>query len=256
MGILEAIKKKRERILIIGHTGHGKTYTATRVAYELAKSGKKVLYIDTEMGAIDEFSTLEITDDIDKNIAYVKVDNFIDLKKYATNYTDKVHTIIIDPIRLTSLSRTTAKELFIKKGVRYVGESIIPIEDPDTFHLRGFDYQLPNEWTNELLLKIGSGVCNYVVTELIPVKLSSEIKIPKKGGSVSIEHLFMQEGNIPRKLAEYYDLFGYFDRVILMERRNNEHFGIILKWRGKNIQGRRVDNVHEIIVKRLLGDGK
>jgi len=248
VSVINKLKDKIERILLVGHTAHGKTYAATRIAVNVAKKGKKVLYVDNEKGAMDEFSELVnsgvIDESVDKNIIYVTPSDFIELKDYALNYQDKVNCVIIDPLSFSVEARITAKERMLKRGKRILGEAEIPIDDPDTFHLRGFDYQLPNEWQCELVRGLAKGKVHFVVTEMIPFKVIDEVK------NTSIDRILSSydENRIPKKLREIMELFGYFDRVILCERRQNKFYGIILKWRGKNVVGTEIDNVVKYVL--------
>lgn len=261
MGVLDKLSRKIERILLIGHTHHGKTYTATRIAINLANRGKKVLYIDNEQGSLDEWETLKeegkLTKEIDKNIILVNPKDFIELKKYALEYQDKVDCIIIDPLSFNIEARITAKETYLRVGKVWRGEKEIPIEDPTTFHLTGFDYQLPNEWQLELVRGLAKGKVDFIVTELIPVKVLEEL--PKKEfrglKELSIDKILIEtdESKLPKRLKELFDLFGWFDRVIVMERKiingKKYYYGIIVKWRGKDLVGQKIDNVYQFLLK-------
>jgi len=261
MTVLDKIKNKVERILLIGHTHHGKTYTAVRIALNLAKKGKKVLYIDNEQGSLDEWRTLaeegKITKEVDKNVILVHPKDFLELKSYALDYQDKVNCIIIDPLSFNVEARITAKEKFLERGKRWIGEKEEPIDDPTTFHLRGFDYQLPNEWQIELIRGLAKGKVHFLVTELVPVKILEEIPSyeRKYKGLTSIDKILVEsdESRLPKRLKELLDLFGWFDRVIVMERQvingKRQYYGVIVKWRGKDIVGKKVDNVVEYILK-------
>ena len=256
MTVLDKIKQKPERILLLGHTGHGKTYTATRLAVNLANKGKKVMYLDTEKGSYDEWESLsesgKISNKIDRNITLITPNDFVELKKYALEFQDKIDVIIIDPIRLNTFARDTAKKIFLEKGIRYVGEKVVPIEDKDTYHLRGFDYQLPNEWQQELFFGLTKGKCHVIVTELVPLKLLDEVK---SKFAVNIDKILTEteETELPKKLKELFDFMGWFDRVVVLERqiRNGKknYYGVIVKWRGKDLSGVKVDNVVEFLLK-------
>ncbi len=257
MGVLDRLDRKIERILLIGHTHHGKTYTATRIALNLANKGKKVLYVDNEQGSLDEWETLakegKLTKEIDKNVILVHPEDFLQLKDYALNYQDRVDCIIIDPLSFNVEARLTAKQKLLERGKRFIGEMEVEIEDPNTFHLRGFDYQLPNEWQAELVRGLAKGKVHFVVTELIPVSIVEQLdKWQKK---LPFDKLLTEtpEEKLPKKLKELIDLFGYFDRVILMERevinRKKKYYGIVIKWRGKDLAGEKIDNVYQFLLK-------
>jgi len=227
----------------------------------LARKGKKVLYIDNEQGSLDEWETLaeegKLTKEIDKNIILVHPRDFIELKEYALDYQDKVDCIIVDPLSFNMEARITAKEKMLEKGKRWIGEKEEPIEDKITFHLRGFDYQLPNEWQLELIRGLAKGKVHFIITELIPIKILEEIPTSEKKykGLTSIDRILteMDESKLPKKLKELMDFFGWFDRVIVCEReiKNGKkyYYGVIVKWRGKDLAGQKIDNVTEFLLK-------
>ena len=257
MGILDKLEKKIERILLIGHTAHGKTYNTVRIALNLANKGKKVLYIDNESGSLDEWDELKkkgkITKEIDKNIILVTPKDFIEFKDYALNYQDKVHAIIIDPFSLNMEARITAREQYLRVGKIWRGEKEIPIEDRVTFHLTGFDYQLPNEWQMEVLRGLAKGRVHFIVTELIPTKVMEEVKGVARNYNIDKILIETDETRLPKKLKELFDFFGYFDKVILCEREikygKKNYYGIIIKWRGKDLSGEKIDNVYQFLLK-------
>jgi len=219
------------------------------------------LYIDNEQGSLDEWETLanegKLTKEIDKNIILVHPEDFLQLKDYALNYQDKVDAIIIDPLSFNIEARITAKEKMLERGKRWIGEKEEPIEDKVTFHLRGFDYQLPNEWQLELIRGLAKGKVHFIVTELVPVKILEEIpkKEMKGRGIIGIDRVLIEtdESKLPKKLKELLDLFGWFDRVIVCERQvingRKYYYGIIVKWRGKDLAGQKIDNVYQYLLK-------
>jgi len=256
VGVLDKLDSKIERILLVGHTAHGKTYNAVRIALNLANRGKRVLYIDNERGSFDEWEEMKnqgkITKKIDENIILVTPKDFIEFKNYALNYQEKVDAIIIDPFSLNIEARVTAKERLLKRGKRIIGETEVAIDDPETFHLRGFDYQLPNEWQMEVLRGLAKGRTHFIVTELIPVKVIEEIKGQQRNYNIDKILTEVDENKLPKKLKEVFDFFGYFDRVILCEREikfgKKEYYGVIVKWRGKDLSGVRVDEVWKYLL--------
>lgn len=219
------------------------------------------MYIDNEQGSLDEWETLanegKLTKEIDKNIILVHPEDFLQLKDYALNYQDKVDAIIIDPLSFNIEARITAKEKMLERGKRWIGEKEEPIEDKVTFHLRGFDYQLPNEWQLELIRGLAKGKVHFIVTELVPVKILEEIpkKEMKGRGIIGIDRVLIEtdESKLPKKLKELLDLFGWFDRVIVCERQvingRKYYYGIIVKWRGKDLAGQKIDNVYQYLLK-------
>jgi len=251
MAISEIIKKKTERILLIGHSAHGKTYTAVQVSKNMALKDKKVLYLDCEYGSLDEWKNAidscdskEAKEKIDKNVGLVNPEDFLQLMKYVSDYKDKVDLIVIDPLSYNTEARITAKQELLRYGKVWRGEKEIEIKDKRLFHLTGFDYQLPNEWQAELLRMMSKSKCSFLVTDLVSYKIGSH-DIVKMYNDIA-------EDKIPKKLRELFDVFGYFDRVILMERDASSFYGIVLKWRGLNITGKKIDDVAKVLTNSLL----
>jgi len=245
MSVSDIVKKKNERILLIGHSAHGKTYTAVNIAKALALNDRKVLYLDCEYGSLSEWKNViqdeKVREKVDKNVGLVNPSDFLQVIEYVNNYKDKVDLIVIDPLSYNTEARITAKQELLRYGKVWRGEKEIEIKDKRLFHLTGFDYQLPNEWQAELLRMMSKSRCNFLVTDLVSYKI----------GSYDIVKMYndIAEDKIPKKLRELFDVFGYFDIVILMERDAEKFFGIVLKWRGLNITGSKINNVVETILK-------
>jgi len=250
MGVLGKLKEKKEKILLFGHTGTGKTYTVVRIAVELAKRGNKVLFADMESGSIDEFNSLNIDSKTDRNIIHVEPKDFGELREIIEQAEDKVHVIIIDPLRAVEEVRQFARQKILKKGKYWIGEKEITIDDPDTFYLRGFMYQLPNELIQEFFRTIVRGKAHFIATELVPITI---VNTPK-GADFTRLLLETDEFKLPTKLKHVYDISGWFDRVIITENivvsGKIEYYGIIFKWRGKNWRGQKISNIVEFLLNK------
>jgi len=250
MGVVEKLKERKEKILLFGHTGTGKTYSCVKITIELAKKGKKICYIDTESGSIDEFSNYEIDSKTDKNIILIEPKDFGEIKQIVQKAEEKVDVIVIDPLRAIDEVRHFARKKFLEKGKYWIGEKEIPIDDPDTFYLRGFMYQLPNELINEFFRELVRGKAHLIATELVPISI---VNTPK-GVDFTKLLLETEETRLPSKLKHVYDLCGWFDRVIITENRvvsgESEYYGVIFKWRGKNWRGQKIDSVSEFLLKK------
>lgn len=175
------------------------TFTCTKIAEIAIKGGKKVLYLDHDRGATEEIK--KYLKELVKEGKSDKVDNFIyedyfsfmdlikKIKKYV--YEDKIDLLIIDPLPLIQIARLTATDEIKKQGFYYFGEKLIKlvdmvnpeeyaagiekqgIDNKTTYTLRGWQYQLPNEWeygAKDMLVSIPPDV---VVTLLLPDEKNS-----------------------------------------------------------------------------------
>jgi len=250
MTVLDKLGERRERVLLFGHTGTGKTYNCVRLTVELAKVGKKVLYADMEQGAVDEFSNAEIDSKTDKNIIYIQPEDFNQLRQILQKAEEQVDVIVIDPLRAVEEVRQFARKKFLEKGKYWIGEKEVPIDDPDTFYLRGFMYQLPNELLQEFFRSIIRGKTHFIATELVPISLLNT----QKGVSFDSILLETDESKLPSKLKQVYDLCGWFDRVIITENRvvgnTTNYYGVIFKWRGKNLRGQKITDVWKFLIEK------
>ena len=146
----ELLKRLKLKILLVGDSGAGKTYTSVQIARAVAEKGGKVLYLDVDDGAVLEL--MNLPDEVLENIDHENVKDFphlVNSLRKASQY----NLIVIDMIwpHLRQWAREYAKKLYLAQGYYWIGEKKVPIDNPETFTLRGFMYQLPNEKEQEVL---------------------------------------------------------------------------------------------------------
>ena len=234
----------KQKFLLVGDTGTGKTRTAVELAVEFARSGKTVRYIDTEQGATNEFISIfeelygsvekgieALGDKIDYRIA-IKPNELIEALKDATKYDllvlDSYYPLVQDNIRLY------VRDLYLAQGYYKIGEKKIPIENPETFTLSGFMYQLANEFEKKIFEKLLESRTNIIFT----TKPIPEEKADKRNW-----------------------LYGFFDVVLHLYKTNSgEHLAKVIKIRGKKLNealaGKLVRDYTGILKKLLIKTGQ
>jgi len=234
----------KQKYLLVGDTGTGKTRTAVELAVEFARNGKTVRYIDTEQGATNEFISIleelygsvekgieELGDRIDYRVA-IKPNELIEALKDATKYDllvlDSYYPLVQDNVRLY------VRDLYLAQGYYKIGEKKIPIENPETFTLSGFMYQLANEFEKKIFEKLLESRTNIVFT----TKPIPEEKADKRNW-----------------------LYGFFDVVLHLYKTNSgEHLAKVVKIRGKRLNealaGKLVKDYAGILKKLLVKAGQ
>lgn len=234
----------KQKFLLVGDTGTGKTRTAVELAVEFARAGKTVRYIDTEEGAVNEFISIfeELYGSLDKGIEElgnkidyrlaIKPNELIEALKDATNYDllvlDSYYPLVQDNIRLY------VRDLYLQQGYYKIGEKKIPIENPETFTLSGFMYQLANEFEKKIMEKLLESRTNVIFT----TKPIPEEKSDKRNW-----------------------LYGFFDVVLHLYKTNSgEHLAKVIKIRGKRykdaLEGKMVKDYTDILKKLLIKAGQ
>jgi len=147
----ELLKRLKLKVLLVGDNGVGKTYTSVQIARAVAEAGKKVLYLDVDDGATLEL--LNLPDNALENIDHENIANFTQLKRTLKTKAPNYDLVVIDILWpfLRKWAREYARKLYIAQGYYWVGEKRVPIDNPQTFTLRGFMYQLPNELEEEII---------------------------------------------------------------------------------------------------------
>lgn len=129
----ELEQKIKEKILLIGDTAAGKTFTAVKVAEFLARYGKQVVFIDPERGAERELELLG--DEVLQNIVLKDTPEWEDFKK-AIWSNDNCFLKIVDGLSEAFVgSKVWLEDRYISHGKYMVGESEVEIKDREIFTL-------------------------------------------------------------------------------------------------------------------------
>jgi len=215
----------KEKILIVGETGTQKTLTCCEIARAVSREGGRVLYVDTEYGCERYFNEMDEADI--ENIDLVVPRTFSGLVwiiKYLAvgNDTYPVEKImekgwlefstveeikpydlvIFDPFDPVKEARLEAKEKFLEQGYYYIGEKKVTIDNKDTFALRGYMYQIPNEWVDEIYRFMVRSPYHFIHVVLLPNE----------------------------KIEEYY---GWYDAIFRFLKIGEDFEAKIIKLRGK-----------------------
>lgn len=222
--------RRKEKVLITGRTGVQKTMTCVEIAGAVAGVGGKVLYVDTEYGSQRYLE--ELDDKVLENIDLVVPKTFTGLKfaikKLAVGDFDENHLsiavdkgwiefctvgkvdsydlLVLDPFDPVKEARLEAKEKFLRQGYYYIGEKKVSIENKDTFGLRGYMYQIPSEWIDELYRFMVRSPYHFVHVVMLPND----------------------------KIENYY---GWYDAIFEFMRTGDDFEAKVLKLRGKPVSG-------------------
>ncbi|MDK2824697.1 MAG: hypothetical protein PWP71_2615 [Clostridia bacterium] len=148
----ELLQSYKLKTLLEADSGAGKTYACVKCAEAVSENGGKVLYLDVDEGAMLEL--LNLDDNALENITYLNISSYAQLnnilKKKAENY-DLVIIDILYP-HLKDWARHHVREALLNQGYYYLGEKRIPIDNPETFDLRGFLYSIANNKEKEIFI--------------------------------------------------------------------------------------------------------
>lgn len=160
------------KIMLRGPTGTSKTYSCVKFAEYVAGKGWKVLYLDNEKGSDEELKKLD--DKILENIIRIPFRDYKQImeaiKKHQVEQKDKLKLIIIDPMHLIELARTSAEDAIMDQGYYYLGEKKVEIDNKETYHLKGFQFQLATRYQFKLLDEIVNCDQDIVATLMTPNK--------------------------------------------------------------------------------------
>lgn len=160
------------KILLRGPTGTSKTYSCVKVAEYVAGKRWKVLYLDNDKGSDEELGKLD--DNILENIIRIPFRDYKQImeamKKHQEEQKDKLKLIIIDPMHLVELTRTSAEDAIMEQGYYYLGEKKVEIDNKDTYYLKGFQYQLATRYQFKLLDEIVNCDQDILCTLMTPNK--------------------------------------------------------------------------------------
>jgi ABC-type dipeptide/oligopeptide/nickel transport system ATPase component len=125
--------KIKEKILLMGDSGTGKTYTAVKVAKLVAESGEKVVFVDPEYGAERELELL--SDDVLEDIE-LKITPRWEMLKVAIEHNDSCFLKVVDGLAEVFESvKHFLEQRYIARGEYIVGDKSISISDPQVFVL-------------------------------------------------------------------------------------------------------------------------
>lgn len=185
---LDIDKELKIKVLLKGYSGTGKTVSATKIAGTLANEGYSVLYLDQEKGAMRELKKLTSTLNGDAlgRIYFEKFTNFKDLDDILEiykkrdeklgkegKYSEQIRLVIIDPMPLIELVRSSVRSALVDQGFYYVGgwgEATKEIKNEDLFELRGSMYSIANTWTFNFLNYIANSEYDLICTLMYPTE--------------------------------------------------------------------------------------
>jgi len=123
----------KEKVLLIGETASGKTYTAVRVAEHVALHGRMVVFIDPERGAGREMELL--SDEALANIEFKDAPEWESFRK-AVWSNDNCFLKIVDGLSEAFVaSKMWIEDRAISHGKYMVGEHELEIKDKELFSL-------------------------------------------------------------------------------------------------------------------------
>ena len=241
---VDSVKKMvKNKVLLRGDSGSGKTHCALKVSFLFSENGKRVCYVDPEWGCQKEIVELvnsgEIGEEQLENIEiYVtpkwKTDKVIEVDEgvYLGGFVNVFDELDGDLVVIDSMSELMAihkrylEQKFIAQGYYIPKEKEVEIKDPDTFTLPFQHYtKIYDELVGmvyKLLMRRGHVLCT-----VHPI-----------GDSDSRKRV---EQNIDRK----------FDTIIelhtTVEDNKKVWYGIVRKNRGKDVVAR-IGNVDEKLV--------
>lgn len=130
--------KIKEKILLSGNSGSGKTYTAVKIAKLVAETGRKVTFIDPEHGAERELELL--SDEVLENID-LKITPRWEMLRSAIESKDDAFLKILDGLsEVFELCKHFLEQRYISRGKYIAGEKEISITDPQVFVLPWVGY--------------------------------------------------------------------------------------------------------------------
>jgi len=224
MKVGDAIRKFRKvKVLLVGDSGTGKTYSVVRAAVE---SGKKTLFIDTEFGAIEEFASMGYEGD---EVEYVPASNYEDVVD-AVKRIGEFEMVVLDSLDdVVRMKIVHLENKFIELGYYVIGDRKVVIKNPECFVLPWNFY--PSVYSDVVR----------IVYNIIDSKVDVVVTTKEFGESESKKNLLEV-------------VKAKFDSVIKLDREvvgdgNTVFYGVVEKNRGKNIAGKKVKMPETLINK-------
>jgi archaellum biogenesis ATPase FlaH len=160
----DAIKKMvKNKVLLRGASGTGKTHNALQVSFLFSRGGKKVAYVDPEWGCQKEIASTDVKDE---DIANIDLYITTEWKKTLHQAGDGIYTggfvnamgkiaesnydlVVIDSMNeIMAIHKKYLEDKFIAQGFYIPKENVVEIKDPDTFSL---PFQFYNKIYDEML---------------------------------------------------------------------------------------------------------
>lgn len=231
----ELKEKRKEKIMLKGETGTGKTHTALECAKTfIEEAGGYVFIIDTEDGVRaelknwyeDGYISDETLSNIEiKDVAYWEDIVEINLKDKARKLEEKhggllkIVDLIFPPAK--KYAREYARQKYKEQGYYKVGEKKMNIDSKEMFTLDWQQYQVPNQWEYEF---------------------GKEALVGSAGHVVATAKGFSSDSDAKKRKKERYE--GWFDTIIDCytddSGNRREWWGIVEKNRGSERETREV----------------
>jgi len=142
--VLQLVKREeleqmiKEKILLIGDSGTGKTYTSVKVAEFVAEAGRKVVYIDPDVGAERELELL--SDEALENIELKVTTDWLSTK-HAIMSEDACFLKVLDGLgSVFEQAKVYLVDRFLAQRYYVVGDKELEIKHKETFTLPWASY--------------------------------------------------------------------------------------------------------------------
>jgi archaellum biogenesis ATPase FlaH len=232
----DAIKKMvKNKVLLRGASGTGKTHNALQVSFLFSRSGKKVAYVDPEWGCQKEIASTDVKDEDIANIDLyittewkrtlhqagdgIYIGGFVNaMGKIAEGNYDLV---IIDSMNeIMAIHKKYLEDKFIAQGFYIPKENVVEIKDPDTFSL---PFQFYNKIYDEMLS---------VIYDMLQTNSHMLCTMHPIGDTDTKKRV---QSEIDRKFDTIIEL------GVTIEENKKVWYGVVVKNRGKDIVVRIAD---------------